>query len=285
MVSHSFKAKGITTTLSTASLVLTILAAPAFADQNNNAESHFHPHWKGSVSSTFSGNYDADDRQVDFNFNVGYQFNPEFSVSMSSGVTYQKDRFCSTHTDDYWCIASTSVTASYSNLYKWKDNATFGLKGRLLLPTSDYLKDTKLRFGIGAYLPVSFNVGKYIEGLSLSIQPAVTKYFNKYETAGGRNLTEYKYQIGVSGSYAITDKVSISANVTDSHYTTYKGDSLHPSVSHSEELGYAATDHLYVGIGYENNAQYYNPEKGSNPISGLFDDKDPHYYITSSYQF
>ncbi|WP_261817694.1 hypothetical protein [Vibrio gallicus] len=270
------------------------LANPITSDISNTdpddvqSEQTFTPSWVGAVSVTYADNWAndyRDNRNVDFDLQLGYQFTNNFSAGVITGAYYLDTQYCSTHTKDYWCASSTYLYANYANLYQFGDFTTVGLKGRILLPTSQYSRDTELYFGTSVYVPFSFDVNRYIDGLSLVFQPSATKYFNKYESIGGSNLVEYTFGLGLASSYQITDNLSFSFSMTDSYYITYQGYTKYPTISHSEEFDYTFTDNLYVGLGYTNSAQYFNPDKGPNPVSGLFDDKDPNYYVSVGYSF
>ncbi|OBT13372.1 hypothetical protein A9264_06810 [Vibrio sp. UCD-FRSSP16_10] len=279
--------------------IFSLSATTALASETDTTQSQaaqtdsqqtFTPHWTGYVEATYADDWASDyrdDRNVEFDMQLGYQFTSHVSAGIITGTYYLDNSTCSAHSKDYWCIAPTYLYTNYSNLYSFghDDLVTIGAKGRILLPTTQYAQDTHLYFGAFAYLPISFDVNRYVKGLSLVLQPNVKKYFNKYKTAGGQNLTDYSLGFDLSSTYQITDKIVFSVSMTDSHYVTYAGNSTYPTLSHTEEIGYELTDSWYMGVGYSNNAQYYNPEHGSNPISSLFDDKDPHFYLTTYYAF
>ncbi len=249
----------------------------------------FTPGFTGYIAATYSDDWASDyrdDRNVSFDLKLGYQFTQNFSAGVITGTYYLDTAYCSSHTQDYWCMSPTYLYAKYDNLASFFDDfTTVGVQGRIILPTTQYAQDTHLYFGATGYVPVSFDVNRYINGLSVSLTPAVTKYFNEYKTAGGQNLTEYTLSMTLDTTYQISDKFYFTVSLANSHYITYKGNSTYPTLSHAEELGYQATDNIYIGVGYTNNAQFYNPEHGPNPITGLFDDKDPHFYLTTNYAF
>ncbi|CAM3084221.1 hypothetical protein VIRA109638_12665 [Vibrio rarus] len=278
--------------------ILSFSATPALASETDNNASTttpqtetkhtFSPHITAYVAATYSDDWASDyrdDRNVEFDFKLGYQFTPKISAGVITGVYYLDNSYCSTHTKDYWCMTTTYLYGSYSNLYSIGDFTTFGLKGRFILPTTQYARDTKLQYGIAGYVPISFDVDRYISGFGLVLQPSLTKYSNTYKTSGGQNLTEYTLGLDLYASYQFTDKFSFTLSVNDRHYITYQGNAHYPSLSHSEEFGYQPTSSWYFGLGYTNSAQYYNPDRGPNPITGLFDDKDPHFYLSSSFAF
>ncbi|GAD89289.1 hypothetical protein VHA01S_018_00770 [Vibrio halioticoli NBRC 102217] len=259
--------------------------------QNADADSSqtFQPAFTGYVAGTYSDDWASDyrdDRSFSIDLKLGYQFTPNFSAGVITGAYYLDTAYCSTHTKDYWCMSSTSLYAKYNNLYSFFDDfTTIGVQGRVILPTTQYSQDTNLYFGLKGYVPISFDVDRYVDGLSLSLTPSVTKYFNKYKTAGGQNLTEYTLALTLDTTYQISDKFYFTVSLDDYNYITYQGSTTYPTISHTEELGYQATDNIYVGVGYTNSAQYYDPEHGPSPISDLFDDKDPHFYLTTYYSF
>ncbi len=270
---------------SAVAVIFVSFMSASFAAESDESDKE-NSNWTGYIATTYQNNWADDYRnepQVDIDLKVGYEFTDDFSAGVITGAYYLDTRYCSTHTKDYWCASPTYLYSKFSDIYKLGDFASIDLKGNVLLPTTQYAQDTHLYFGLVLATPLDIEVDRYIDGLDLVFTPSITKYFNKYKTAGNTNLTEYTFSLGLSSSYQITDKLTFTFSALNSHYVTYKGDTLYPSISHSEELGYDINDDLYVGIGYSNNAQFYNPDRGPNPISGLFDDKDPHYYLTFSY--
>lgn len=243
--------------------------------------------WFGYVSATYNDNYAddyRDDKSVDLDASLGYNINDNTSVSFSSTITYQNDQFCSSHDTDYWCMANSYVYLKRNNLYDFSDNITLGLNGRLLIPTSKYSQDSHLYTALGAYLPLSINMDEFVSGLSFSLTPSLNKYFNKYKTAGNKNLTEYTAALSLTSIYTYSDW-SFYANATESQYRTYKGYYKYPSIDITLELDYQMSEHIGMAAGYSNNAQYYSPDKGANPINDLFDDKDPSFYASVNYSF
>jgi hypothetical protein len=274
-----------------------LLSTSSLASDNSQVDSAqtdltqqtFSPGWSGYLSATYSDNWAndyRDDRNITFDVSLGYRFTDQFSVGVISGTSYLDTQYCSTHTKDYWCVSPTYLYAKYNNLYQFFSNfITVGLQGRILLPTYQYAHDTKLKFGLKGSMPFAFDIDRYIKGLSVAITPSVTKYFNEYKTAGNKVLTEYTFALGLNTTYQLFDEVYLSFNLSDSQNITYLGNSTYPTISHNEELGYQATSSLYIGVGYTNNAQFFSPEEGPNPLSSLFDDRDPHFYLTTSYSF
>lgn len=263
----------------------TLLAVLPLLSFSSHAENE---QWFGMVSATFNDNYHQedylDDKSTDLSLNVGYHLTKQSDIYLSSAITYQNNDFCNRYNDDYWCMSNTYVYGSYKGLYQISDNIRLDYKARLLIPTSNYSKDSHLYTAIGNYVPISFNLTDFIHGLSISITPSFNKYFHQYKTYDGKNLVEYAFSTSLTSVYNINKWAFVLA-LTNSEYRTYQGDWKKPVMEVVAELDYQLTDAMGLAIGYSNNAQYYNPEQGRNPITDLFDDKDPYFYLSASYSF
>ncbi len=194
------------------------------------------------------------------------------NYSLSTLVTYSNDLRKPEISD--W--SDTPIILAPSS---WAISRTFKFSPSFFIvaPTS---KDSRVRQSMqvaaGAGLGFGFNAGILIPGLTLGTSLSLSRLFHEYETAlDGKVNSQYSSKQSISGVYSLK-KFSLTLEVLHRNSMTYQGN-LKEAFEHTEELGFAVSDHFSLAIGHGLHGSVYKANAQDTNLS-LINENDSKVY-------
>lgn len=169
----------------------------------------------------------------------------------------------------------------YKSLFEFASSGNVALGGQFTIPTYEYSRKDNLITALRLDMPISF---EYL-GLNWGASPRIKKNFHKYETSGGRSLTEWTYSLSLWTSYSWSD-YSTGLSVLGGETVSYQGTVRDQfNYSGSVYLSYNWTDKISTTISAANAGYYADTEKGTIGDIDFFDSANSSYNIDLTYQF
>ncbi|UUM31388.1 hypothetical protein [Vibrio japonicus] len=260
--------------------LLSIFSSSALSDDNKPDEQQIKSSFGGNVSVAYDTNiYHKDDhrsvRNISWNGSLHYSFASNYRAYLSSGGY----RALEDKTGDYF--TDSVIGISRSNLFEFGDTATVGINGQFTIPTSETSRKDELITAFRVAVPLSFQ----ISDANISVSPRLRKNFHKYQTAGGKSLTEWVYSLSTSASYSFQDlTVGISALAGNS--ISYQGTRRNSITYGGSVFGsYQLTDAFSFSLSASTSGFYLDAEKGTLGDIDIFDADRASYEARISYSF
>lgn len=259
--------------------LLSIFSSSAFSETNKTNEQN-KPSFGGNVSVAYDTNiYHKDDhrsiRNISWNGSLHHAFASNYRAYLSSGGY----RALEDRTGDYF--TDSVIGISRSNLFEFGDTATVGINGQFTIPTSETSRKDELITAFRVAVPVSFK----IFDANVSVSPRLRKNFHKYQTAGGKSLTEWVYSLSASASYSFQD-FTIGLSSLAGNSISYQG-TRRNSITYGGSLfgSYQFKDAFSFSLSASTSGFYLDAEKGTLGDIDLFDADRASYTARISYSF
>ncbi|KJY66467.1 hypothetical protein [Vibrio nigripulchritudo] len=233
----------------------------------------------GSLSLGYQTNiYHPDDHRSKRELN----WNAKFSATngkLTTFITTGAHRVLEDKTGDFF--TDTAVGLSHSSIGKFGETGNLGISGQLTVPTSETSRKQNLNTALRLALPVSFKVSD----VSLSVSPRLRKNFHSYKTAAGKSLSEWIYSISAGVGYTFGD-FSINASLLGGNSISYQG-TRRSSFNYAGSLSgsYTVTDYLSLSLSASSSGVYADAERGTLGNIDLFDSENATYVATATFSF
>lgn len=235
--------------------------------------------WSGYIGAGYSRNvYSADSYHAyeafDFNARLGYKTDfGQFRVTVGG----ERENLHAQDSTFYDPIIEYRTP-------KYHFNQQWSAKGSVafILPGNHYTKLDNLDY--------SFRVGSYVywnpsEQWFFYIAPRY-KYNNyKYETSGGRVLTEHQYDLIVDALWELNREWYLDITGQYIWSENYYGKQLDDRFFFAQELGWQIKPNLVLAIGHNNTGRFYNPERGPSKDFELYDKHSSIFFLSVTQYF
>ena len=252
----------------------------AESTQNENDASCITCNISGSVTAGYSTNiYNKDDyraaRSFSWDGTLKYTLSENTKAYISSGGYRALD-------DEVGTYATDSVIGlSHSKLYEFGESGKIGVSGQFTIPTSEASRNDKLQTAFRIAIPVSFEHW----GVSFNISPRLRKNFHRYETYGGKSLTEWTYSLFTGASYS-WEQLTLGVDALGGNTISYQG-TRRDSVDYGGSIygAYDFNDNWSFTLTAATSGAYADAERGTLGNIDLFDADKASYTADITFSF
>ncbi|MCO4753801.1 MAG: hypothetical protein KC478_04935 [Bacteriovoracaceae bacterium] len=241
-----------------------------------------------SASFTFGGRSDfkevsSDEKEYNSEYELALALKLNAENSVSFYIPFEKEL-----SGAYEARVSSDAKLSHtrSDLFQYK-NMNVSFKSSVIYPTSETSKvQNEMVAGLEFGPTLSFDLNKYLTGLSFTYIPRYKRVFNKYTVdRSGDQLTNQSVLQFFVANYNFTERFSFQSAFIYVNSWRYDGAQNYDSYLTVQELSATLTDKVSVSFGVETSASLVNEERGESKSVQIFDKNFSEVYGKASVVF